>query len=255
MDTTAQALLEEKRLALTAPSLEHRCEICKDRQWLRLDAPPGHPDFGKLVPCACYREEYEARKMKRLARIAGLWPSELALRLKDMFPNQTGTAAMVEQARRFAEEPGGFFTVWGGVGNGKSMVLMALMNELRERHGLPGRYVVLTELIDCVRDGYNTNADLDARRRLEELREIPVLAIDAVEALTLTPYAEEIRCRLLDRRYRLATLGQAHTLFAMNIDPAGLPDHLYDRMRDDRFVIVHNGDPSMRPVMGAVKER
>ncbi len=32
-------------------------------------------------------------------------------------------------------------------------------------------------------------------------------------------------------------------------DPAELPGDLYDRMRDGRFVIFHNWDASMRPVM------
>jgi hypothetical protein len=36
----------------------------------------------------------------------------------------------------------------------------------------------------------------------------------------------------------------------MNGDPSGLPGDLYDRMRDGRFVVFHNADASMRPVMG-----
>jgi hypothetical protein len=36
----------------------------------------------------------------------------------------------------------------------------------------------------------------------------------------------------------------------MNDDPSKLPGDLYDRMRDGRFVVFHNTDASMRPVMG-----
>ncbi len=79
---------------------------------------------------------------------------------------------------------------------------------------------------------------------------MPVLAIDELDAAKMTDFAYEFRAAFLDDRYRLAVTCRAHTLFAMNGDPSGLPGDLYDRMRDGRFVVFHNTDASMRPVMG-----
>ncbi len=61
--------------------------------------------------------------------------------------------------------------------------------------------------------------------------------------------AYEFRAAFLDDRYRFAVARRTHTLFAMNGDPAELPGDLYDRMRDGRFVIFHNRDASMHPMM------
>ena len=84
-----------------------------------------------------------------------------------------------------------------------------------------------------------------------------------VDNARLTAYASEFQSAFLDDRWRYGverdpTL-QRHTLLAMNDDPAALPGHLYDRLRDGRFGceldgkwyggITRNMDTSMRPAM------
>ena len=41
------------------PPEEPACPICKGAGFLRLDVAPGHPDFGKLVPCRCRSQHHE----------------------------------------------------------------------------------------------------------------------------------------------------------------------------------------------------
>lgn len=197
------------------------------------------------MPCECQAQQIA----KRLARISGLLPEEMSLRLDDVVERDAGTRGMVEIARRFVEEPFGFLTLWGGYGNGKTLVLQAIINEFRERWGIIGTYVRFYDLLEYVREGFSADADGDARDRYERLRELPILAIDEVDGPRMTSYAEEFRRAFLDDRYRLAVTRRAHTIFAMNCDPAALPGDIYDRLRDGRFAIYHIESPSMRPAM------
>ncbi|MCP4538830.1 MAG: AAA family ATPase [Chloroflexi bacterium] len=169
------------------------------------------------------------------------------------------TVAMLELARRFVEQPWGFLTLHGTYGNAKTLILQAVVNEFREQHGLTGVYVKMRDLLNYVRAGYAPDAQENTLARYERLKAVPVLAIDEIDAALylsyrtsakMTDFAYEFRAAFLDDRYRLAVACRAHTLFAMNGEPSELPGDLYDRMRDGRFVVFHNADASMRPVMG-----
>ena len=105
------------------------------------------------------------------------------------------------------------------------------------------------DLLEYIRAGNSKTATLPARDRYQHLKALPVLAIDECDGPRLTEYAEEFRRAFFDDRYRLAITSRAHTILALNTDPATLPGDLYDRLRDGRFAIHHNTDPSMRPAL------
>jgi DNA replication protein DnaC len=175
---------------------------------------------------------------------------ELALSLDDVIGRDGDTRAMIDSVRQAMDWPGGFWTVWGGVGNGKTLILMAVINELRESRGLVGAYVRFKDLLDYIRAGFDdVTGEGSERQRYEFLRGVDVLAVDEVDKVRLTEYTWEFRTAFFDDRYRMAITGRALTLFAMNSDPAELPDDIYDRMRDGRFTIHHNSDTSFRPAM------
>jgi hypothetical protein len=242
-----------------------KCPACDGSGWVeRHDGYLGL-DHVTMVPCPDTAGVHRAAEIERLSRISGLLPEELALRLDDVSErgNTSGietlsveelvqrqdTAAMLELARRFVEEPRGFLILHGRYGNAKTLIVQAVVNEFRERHGVVGTYVRMHDLLEHVRAGYAPNAEDDARARYERLKSLPILAIDEFDAARMTDFAYEFRTAFLDDRYRLAVTRRAHTLFAMNCDPAELPGDLYDRLRDGRFVVFHNADVSMRPAM------
>lgn len=227
------------------------CPLCRGLGWLRVPREIGDSPSDRLneyVVCECSREEYERRRMERLQRISGLLESELQLTFNDVIQRNGKTGGMVKLAREFVGKPFGFCTFWGGVGNGKTLVLQAIVNEMRGR-GVTGAYVRFYDLIEYVKAGFDDNADSSARERYRFLKDVPILAIDEVDKARMTAYANEFRAAFLDDRYRLAIAREAHTLFAMNADPATFPADIYDRLRDGRFVIFCNTDSSMRPVM------
>lgn len=211
---------------------------------------------------------HSMRFQVRLAAASGLLPDELALSLDDVAVNGPDTAHMVRMARAFAREPWGIWTLWGSYGNAKTLVLQALVNEFRRR-GEPAVYMRFGDLLEWIRAGYRPDAGDDARERYRRLAEVRLLAIDEVDKPRLTEYATEFQTTLLDDRWRYgveaATDVRRHTLLALNHDPAELPGHIYDRLRDGRFGcfledadtgaevwfpgITRNMDESMRPAM------
>lgn len=185
--------------------------------------------------------------MRRLESISGLLRSELSISLATLMQRRD-TRRMIEAAQSFVEDPYGFLTVWGGVGNGKTLILQGIINDLREGLRLEGAYIVFADLLDFIRAGFN-DEDFNAHDRYKFLKDVPVLAIDEIDKARMTEYADEFRFKFFDYRYRLAIDGQAATVFAMNCNPEELPMHVYDRLRDGRFAIVQNQDPSVRPNM------
>lgn len=229
------------------------CPACAGIGWVRHNAQPGQPDFGQLFPCDCQHEAIEQRRFERLLKISGLSADELEMRFADVIYRSdeegAGTAEMLKLARAFVNEPRGIFIVWGGYGNGKTLILQAIVNEFRRQHGVWGTYVRLKDLIDHIRAGNAPDALSDTRERYEYLRDVPILSIDECDKARMTDYAEEFWRAFLDDRYRLGLAREAHTVLAMNCDPATLPGDIWDRLMDGRFTRHHNADSSMRPAM------
>jgi hypothetical protein len=202
----------------------------------------------------------------RLDALSGLFPSERAVSLDAIAPNGPDTARILAMARRYCHRPWGLWTLWGGFGNAKTLVLQAIVNHFR-RGGQLAIYVRFHDLLDHIRAGHAPDADHSARQRYQRLLRVRVLAIDELDKARITPYAHEFRTLLLDDRYRYAlepdSAVQRHTLLALNSNPAHLPPHIYDRLRDGRFGctidgiwhpgITCNRDPSMRPALSLVE--
>lgn len=169
----------------------------------------------------------------------------MRITLDDVITRNGDTAEMMNVARQFVDDPYGLLTLWGGVGNGKTLVLYAVVNELRAR-GRESAYVKFKDLIDFITIGFEDNSE---RQRYEFIKSVDVLAIDEVDKARMTQYRAEFRSSFFDDRYRSAWAGHSVTLFAMNDDPANLPADIYDRLRDGRFQIIHNADASVRPQM------
>lgn len=209
---------------------------------------------------------------------SGLLDSELDLSLADVVPNGPDTALMLDMAHAFCAAPWGMWTLWGSYGAGKTLILQAIVNHFR-RQGTLAVYVRFSDLLDYVRAGFDpgrhTDPDTgqpdDHLARYRRLMGVKILAIDEVDKARLTAYAEEFQAAFLDDRWRYGVERdpdiRRHTLLGMNDNPAGLPGHLYDRLRDGRFGcllpatatpdnpdgwqcgITRNMDESMRPAM------
>lgn len=183
-------------------------------------------------------------------------PRDLKRRLEDIQAN-AGNKAMIDAAQQMLVKPFGWLYIWGGPGNAKSEVLIALSNELNEAGRGPVLYTKFSRILDFMRDAFSEkrkkhlgkDAEQSFIDRFERLKRIPVIAIDEMDKARETEFAQDFRFDFLDDRYRQAIVGETITLFAGNTDPATFDVALYDRIRDGRFQIVHNKAGSARPYM------
>lgn len=204
----------------------------------------------------CPQPAHQADRLARLARVSGMRPEEMARCLSDIRPI-SGNAAMLDAAAAMLKEPFGWFWIWGGAGNAKSEILIALANELNGNGHGPAVYTKFTNLVDYMRDAFterkqradDPDMDLGYIARFERLKAVKVLAIDEMDKVRDTPFMRDFRFDFLDERYRQGVNGQTVTLFASNDNPATLPDPIWDRVRDGRFKVVHNQAASARPYM------
>lgn len=219
--------------------------MCRDLRFVRSDAPADHLLFGKLVACDC-NGEYQSRMQKRLTAMSGQLPSEMELTLAEVIGRGEDTRRMLARAREFVRHPSGFLTLWGTWGNGKTLLLQAIVNELRER-GMTAAYLTFKDLVDWVSEGFSdSDGQGSEQQRFVYARAAQVLALDEIDEVRMTDYRAEFRTSFFDWRYRGACDGTRHTVFALNNDPKIFPGDIYDRLRE--FDILSNHDSSMRPV-------
>lgn len=224
------------------------CPICAGLGYFSVNVPLSDPRFGVLFPCECTA----AYRSALLQRISGLTGDELALTLDDVHPAGAGTAQMLIAARSFLNYPAGMLTLWGEVGNAKTLILQAVVNECIQR-GVMAVYITMLDLLDHVRAAYDETKSSDeygsACKRLDRFATVPVLAIDEADKVKVSDWTIERESSLIDKRYRLGLSRMAGTLIAMNKDPHTLPEWISDRLYDGRNTVIHNSDHSMRRMM------
>lgn len=212
----------------------------------------GDPRFGKLIRCGCRARE----DAERLNRLSGLTPTERAIRLEHVVTDDLQyTARMVGACKKFITSPRGIITIHGGPGNGKTMVLQAVINAMLDQN-IEAVYVTAFDLISHIRDAFSldrktkslTINDDSAYSRLQRYERVRVLAVDELDKIKVTDWVLEQLTDLIDRRYRMAEDNAGGTLIAMNESPDFLPAWIASRLK--RYTVIHNGDEDMRPEFG-----
>jgi DNA replication protein DnaC len=247
---------ESRQLTSTPTDGNHLpgCPDCGGLGFLRADVAPGEKGFGKPIPCP--NRVHQGERLERMAKVSNMLPAELDRSLADIKPLD-GNRAMLAAARKMVSDPFGWLYIWGGPGNAKSEVLIAIIAQLNREGKGPAVYTKFATLIEYMRDAYSErkkkdndpDTDLGYIARFEKLKAVKVLAIDEMDKARETPFMQDFRFDFLDERYRQALAGETITLFASNENPATLPEAVWDRVRDGRFKVVENTAPSARPKM------
>lgn len=145
--------------------------------------------------------------------------------------------------------PHGFVTLHGEPGRGKSHLMKALVNGFCGIR-IYARYINAADLISEIRDQFGDDrGGLAVEEAIRHYRHIKVLAIDELDKVNMTAWAEQTMHRLLDARYN--DMDGLLTILAMNKAPEDLPagfDYLVSRMSGGIKVKV--AGPDMRGFQG-----
>ncbi len=182
-----------------------------------------------------------------LIRFSGLMGADLDIRI-DHFQALNGKVA----ARRRGGEllamtpsPTGFVSFYGGFGVGKSFLLKALVNGYRLA-GLAAVYTTMAEILAEARSMFGDPSQDAAESLIRRYRHHRALAVDEIDRINLTGWAQETAFRLLDARYQARDT--VLTMLATNCDPANMPaglEYLGSRMAEDMVLV---GGLDMRQV-------
>lgn len=122
----------------------------------------------------------------------------------------------------------GFALLYGDYGMGKSGVLKSIVAQAIWAD-IPARYISASELLREIRSTYGESSQSEIGY-VSELDTFRILAIDEVDAISDTSWAESTMRDIIDHRYaRQSTLC---TLFASNSPPARLWGYLNSRLDD-----------------------
>jgi hypothetical protein len=220
------------------------CAFCDDKKVIRYNVEIGHPYFGRAFPCPkCQHKVIDAA--------CGLKTHERRITLDNLVvKGRPGALEMSQAARKFTEKPTGFLSLYGTNGNGKTIVLQAIVNACLEK-GIQAEYITAKLLMDYLREAFDKNVIETDISRIRRLASVPVLVIDEFADARDTPYAAEMQRHLINERYRDArTLG---TVFAWNVTFDDLPwASVVSRLQE--FPFIENRDQDLRPRIGAKKK-
>ena len=186
---------------------EEQCPRCKGRGWLRYDAPYGHPDFGRIVPCDCTRKEFEEERQSRLERYSNLGPLT-RLTFDNLLPhgrssdpqNQERFARCRQLAADYALDPKGWLVLCGPSGCGKTHLAAAIANQVLQR-GNHAFFMIVPDLLDHLRTTFGPSSDITYDDLFERVRNVPFLVLDDLGSQSSTAWAEEKLFQILNHRF------------------------------------------------------
>ena len=146
--------------------------------------------------------------------------------LKDLDPSAIQALGVCSQ---FIDSylPGGTnrgLVLHGDVGRGKTHLMVAMIREMIFRHGVPCRFIEFSRLLSMLKEGYSSGRS-DAPL-LDDLSEIPVLAIDELGKGRLTDWELTIIDEVISRRYNALGCTLATTNYLPGTPTGAAPPNL-----------------------------
>jgi DNA replication protein DnaC len=190
------------------------CPDCDGLGYVTADVPPGDPNFGRAVPCACRAPEREMERLEKLLKLSqlgGLQDCTFASFLPEGHglnqAKQRNLQMAYDLALAFAQDPQGWLIFKGGYGCGKTHLSAAIANQ-RLSLGHPVLFINTPDLLDHLRAAYSPTAEVGYDTRFEQVRNAPLLVLDDFGAQSNTDWAQEKLYQILNHRYnaRLPTV-------------------------------------------------
>ena len=199
-------------------------------------------------------EEARLRRLAWLEKIDGLKPSERTLTLADYRVGPHNRKAS-EAVAAGIDKGVGLITLWGPFGVGKTALMMAAVNAIRNQDRT-AMYRTTADMLAWLRAGFDQSQrdgeDFSYEKRWQLLTTVRCLALDEMTAFSVTPWAAERFERLIDERWRSMRDLLTICAFNANEDPgegrSGMPGVVESRLRDVRAQWINVGGRDMRQV-------
>lgn len=190
-----------------------------------------------IVPCVCAAGQDVARRWRSMPAEA----EGVRLTTLPRVPDQAAARAAIEC---WVANPRGWLILAGCYGTGKTKLTYAALNALADR-GVYGRYLLLPDLLDELRDGIKAGLYADRLRRVVQA---PILALDELDKFREdSDWAIEVLEKLFITRYREAQY--TGTILVYNRERAErLPAFLQSRITDSHFTFVDLAGRDLRPI-------
>lgn len=213
---------------------------------------PHTDEHGDVVyrPCACREQYLRDLRQERLMRTARLTGEQARYRLKDVWLTGHGRDP---QAYRDAVSGirdviglGGWLTLSGAFGVGKTFLLCAAVNEARDQ-GRSALYITLADFLAAEKATFDDDARQRYGRLWEDVAQADLLALDEVDPQRyhVTGWSQAEVFRLLNARYEQRE--RATVMATNNYDL--LPEYLRSRIEDGRSMVVYLSGSDVRPTL------
>jgi len=216
------------------------CPLCKGARFVHPLLPTGKPDYSRVTPCSCARQDSDGKRQSRLQSYSNLGPltrftfDSLSPEGRSHDPIDRERFARANQAaRKFANHPSGWLVLAGPSGSGKTHLAAAIANQcITDNH--PVFYITTPDLLDHLRSSFNSNSELPYDEFFEQVRNAPLLVLDDFGAQSGTPWVKEKLEQLLNHRF----INQLATVIVTVTPIEELEDRMQTRLTDADFCQV-----------------
>jgi len=182
------------------------CPLCQGARFVHPLLPTGKPDYSRVAPCRCARQDSDGKRQSRLQSYSNLGPltrftfDRLSPEGRSHDPiDRERFSRAYQAAREFANHPSGWLVLAGPSGSGKTHLSAAIANQcITDNH--PAFYITTPDLLDHLRSSFNANSELPYDEFFEQVRNAPLLVLDDFGAQSGTPWAKEKLEQLLNHR-------------------------------------------------------
>jgi len=217
------------------------CSQCKGAGFVYGLLPSGHPDFGRVVPCRCTKQELEGERLRRLQQYSNLGPLT-RLTFDNLNPkgrsgepaNEDRFSQACEGVRAFAQNPQGWLVLMGASGCGKTHLAAAIANHCIV-DGRTVLFIVVPDLLDHLRATFSPSSDITYDELFEQVRNVPLLILDDLGTQSSTPWAREKLYQVINHRYN----ARLPTVITTNNTIEELDERLRTRLTDDALSQVY----------------